>query len=192
LFDTEMCVDASIPGRASQVLVLTVRNVEVSLRVTVLLSQTKIDDVDLVATLSNAHKEVIRLYIAMDEGFGVDVFDPGDELIGKEEDSLQRELAVAKVEEIFQTGPKQVQNHGIVVTFGSKPANEGNPNPSGQRFVDASLIFQLGMLGLDGFQFDGNFFPRYDVRSKVDVTEASTADLASNAVFVPNAEILEG
>ena len=128
----------------------------------------------------------------MDEGFGVDVFDPGDELIGKEEDGLQREFAVAKVEEIFQTGSKQVQNHGIVVTFSSKPANEGNPNSSGQRFIDASLIFELGMLGLDGFEFDGNFFPRYDVRSKVDVTEASTADLASNAVFVPNAEILEG
>jgi hypothetical protein len=187
-----MCVDACVPGCAGQVLVLTVRNVEVGLRVTVLLSQTKIDDVDLVATLSDAHKEVIRLYIAMDEGLGVDVFDAGDELIGKEEDSLQRELAVAKVEEIFQTGPKQVQNHGIVVTFSSKPANEGNPNTSGQRFVDTSLIFELGMLGLDGFEFDGNFFPRYDVRSKVDVTEASTADLASDAVFVPNAEILEG
>ena len=122
----------------------------------------------------------------------MDILDPGDELIGKEKDSLQRELAVAKVEEIFQTGPKQVQDHGIVVTFGSKPANEGNPNTSSQRFVDASLIFELGMLGLDGFEFDGNFFSRYDVRSKVDVTEASTADLASDTVFVPDAEVLEG
>ena len=48
------------------------------------------------------------------------------------------------------------------------------------------------MLGLYAFEFDGNLFTRYDVRSKVDVTKASTADLASNAVFVPNAEILEG
>jgi len=47
------------------------------------------------------------------------------------------------------------------------------------------------MLGLDRFEFDGNLFPRYDVRSKVDVTEASAADLASDAVFVPDAEILE-
>jgi hypothetical protein len=186
-----MRVDASIPGGTSQVFVLTVRNVEVSLRVTVFLSQTKIDDVDLVATLSDAHKEVIRLYITMDEGLGVDVFDPGDELIGKEENSLQRELAVAKVEEIFQTGPKQVQDHGIVVALSSKPANEGNPDTPSQRFVDASLIFELRMFGLDGFEFDGNLFTRYDVRSKVDVTKASTADLASDAVFVPNAEILE-
>jgi hypothetical protein len=187
-----MGVDASIPGGTGQVFVLTVRNMEVSLGVTVLLSQTKIDDIDLVATLSDAHKEVIRLDVAMDEGLGVDIFDPGDELIGKEEDSLQRELAVAKVEEVFQTGAKQVQDHGIVVTFSSKPANEGNPNATSQRFVDASLIFELGMLGLDGFEFDGNLFPRYDVRSKVDVTKASTADLASDAVFVSNAKILEG
>jgi hypothetical protein len=128
----------------------------------------------------------------MDEGLGVDVFDPGDELIGKEEDGLQRELAVAEVEEILQARTEKVKNHGVVVTFSSKPANEGNPNTTSQRFVDASLIFELGMLGLDGFEFDGNFFPRYDVRSKVDITEASTADLASDAVFVPNTEILEG
>jgi hypothetical protein len=191
LFDAKVCVDTSVPGGTSQVFVLTVRNVEVSLWVTVLLGQSKIDDVDLVTTLSDAHKEVIRLDIAVDEGLGVDVFDPGDELIGKEEDSLQRELAVAKVEEIFQTGPKQVQDHGIVVTFSSKPANEGNPNATSQRLVDTSLIFELGMLGLDRFEFDGNLFTRYDVGSKVDVTKASTADLASNAVFIPNAEILE-
>jgi hypothetical protein len=106
--------------------------VEVGFGVTILLRQTEIDDVDLVATLSDPHEEVIRLDIPVDEGLGVDVLDAGDELIGKEEDGFQREFAVAKVEEIFQTGPKQVENHGIVVTFGSKPTDERDPNTTSQ------------------------------------------------------------
>ena len=32
---------------------------------------------------------------------GVDVLDSGNELIGEEKDSLQRELSVADVEEVF-------------------------------------------------------------------------------------------
>jgi len=60
-------IDTSITSSSGQVLVLTVRNVEVTLRVTVLLSQAKIDDVHLVATLSNTHQEVVRLDVTVDE-----------------------------------------------------------------------------------------------------------------------------
>jgi hypothetical protein len=81
--DTQVSVNGSITRSTGQVLVLTVWDVEVSLRVTVLLGQTEINDIDLVATLANAHKEVVRLDITMDEGFGVDVLDAGDELVGE-------------------------------------------------------------------------------------------------------------
>jgi hypothetical protein len=83
-----MRVDTGIAGSASQVLVLTVWNVEVSLGITILFGETEIDDVDLVATLSNTHKEVVGFDIAVDERLGVDVLDPRDELIGKEQDGL--------------------------------------------------------------------------------------------------------
>jgi hypothetical protein len=106
--------------------------VEVSLWITILFGKTEIDNVDLVATLSNAHEEVVRLDIAVDEGLGVDVLDPGDELIGQEQNGLQRELAVAKVEEVFQTGSEQIENHGIVVAFGSKPTDEWDPDTASQ------------------------------------------------------------
>ena len=75
---------------------------EVSFGVTVLFGQTEIDYVDLIATLANAHEEVVRLDITMDKRLGMDVFDTGDELVGQQQDSLQRELAVAKVEQILQ------------------------------------------------------------------------------------------
>ena len=97
-----MRVDGSIASRAGQVLVLAVGNVEVRLRVPILLGQTKVDNVDLIPSLANAHQEVVRLDITMDEGLGVDVFDAGDELVGEQQHGLEGELAVAEVEEVFE------------------------------------------------------------------------------------------
>jgi hypothetical protein len=124
-----MGVNRSITGSTGQVLVLSVWDVEMGLGVTVLLGQTEIDNVDLVTTLSDAHEEVVRLDITVDEGLGVDVLDTRDELICEEQGSLQRELAVAEVEQVLQTRSEEIQNHGIVVTLGSEPAHEGIPTP---------------------------------------------------------------
>lgn len=78
-----MSVDGCITGSSRQVLVLTVWNVEVSLRVTVFLCQSKVDDIDLISTLANSHQEVVRLDITMDERFGVDILDTGNELVSE-------------------------------------------------------------------------------------------------------------
>ena len=188
--DAQVGVDRSITGGTSQVLVLTVWDVEVSLWVTVLLGQTEINDIDLVTTLTNAHQEVVGLDITVDEGLGVDVLDAGDELIGQEENGLQGELAVAEVEEILQTGAEEIQDHGIVVTLSSEPADKRNTDTSSEGLVDTSLIFELGVLGLDALQLDGNLLARDDVGSEVDVTEGAATDLSANAVLVTDAKIL--
>ena len=60
-----MRVDRGIASCAGQVLVLTVWNVEVRLRISVFLGQTKVDHVDLVTALANAHDKVIGLDIAL-------------------------------------------------------------------------------------------------------------------------------
>jgi hypothetical protein len=99
----------------------------------------------------------------VNERLGVDVFNAGDELIGKEKDRLERELAVAKVEEILQAGSKEIDNHGIVVTFGTEPANERDSNTTGKRLVDTGFIFELRVLSLDTFKLDGNFLARDNV-----------------------------
>lgn len=161
--DTQVGVDAGITGSTSQVLVLSVWDVEVSLGITVLLGQTKIDNVNLVTALANAHEEVVWLDITVDEGLGMDVLDAGDELISKEEHRLQRELAVAEVEEIFQGWAEQVEDHGVVVTLGTKPAHKGNADTSSEGLVDTGLILQLGVLGLDALELDGNLLTRDDV-----------------------------
>ena len=50
-----MGIDTRITGSSSQILVLTIWNMEVGLGVTVFLGQTKVNDIDLVAPLSDAH-----------------------------------------------------------------------------------------------------------------------------------------
>ena len=158
-----MGIDTSISCSASQVFILTVWDVKVSLWVTVFLGQSEVDDIDLVSTLSDTHQEVVGLDITVNEGFGMDVLDPGDKLVSQEEDCLQREFAVAEVKQILQARSKQIQHHGIVVTLGTKPTDEGDSDASSEGFVDACLIFELRMFGLDTFEFDGNLLARNDV-----------------------------
>lgn len=132
LTDAKVSIDAGITSGTRQVLVLAVRDMEVGLWVSIFLGQTKVNHIHLVASLANTHQEVVRFDVSMDEGFGMDVLDAGDELIGQEQDRLQREFAVAEIEQVFQAGSKEIKNHSIVVTLGTEPADEGDPNTSRQ------------------------------------------------------------
>ena len=117
--------------------------------VPVLLGETEIDNVHLVTALADTHEEVVGLDVTMNEVPGVNVLDTGYltwriwfvrtataednyemtyQLVGQQEHGLQAELAVAEVEEVFQRGSKQVQDHGIVVALGTEPANERDAN----------------------------------------------------------------
>jgi hypothetical protein len=163
--------------------------VEVSLWVTVLLGETEIDNVDLIATLANAHEEVVGLDITVDERLGMNVLDAGNQLIGEEKDGLEGELPVAEVEEIFQGGSEEVEDHRIVITLGTEPADEGDTDTTSQGLVDTSFILELGVLGLYALELNGNLFARDNVGAEVDVTETTTANLSSNAVFIADAKI---
>ena len=163
LFDAKVGVDTGVTGSSGKVLVLTVGDVEVSLGVTVFLGKTKVNNVDLVSTLANAHQEVVGLDITVDEGFGMDVLDAGYKLVGQQQDGLERELAVAEVEEILQTGPEKVDYHSIVITFGTEPAHERDTDTTSEGLVNTGFILQLGVLCLDAFELDGNFLARDDV-----------------------------
>ena len=87
------------------------------------------------------------------------------QLICKQQNRLETELPVTEVEEVFQAGAEEVEDHGVVVTLGAEPANEGDADASSEGLVDTGLILELGVLGLDGFEFDGNLFTGDDVGS---------------------------
>jgi len=80
-----MGVDTGVTGGSCQVLVFPVGDVKMTLWVAVLLCQSEIDDIDLVATLANAHQEVVGLDIAMNEVLRVDIFDARNLNMGHQE-----------------------------------------------------------------------------------------------------------
>jgi hypothetical protein len=65
--DTQMHVDGCVTSCACQVLVLPVRDVEMGPGILVLLGKTEIDDIDLIASSSDAHQNVIGLDVPVDE-----------------------------------------------------------------------------------------------------------------------------
>ena len=71
-----------------------------------LFTSSPFSSTDLVAVPADAHEEVVRLDVAVDEVFAVDVLHPADHLIGQHEDRLHRKLAGAEVEEILERGPQ--------------------------------------------------------------------------------------
>lgn len=158
-----MGVDGGVTSGTSQVLVLSVRDVEVCLRVPVLFGETKVDNVDLVAPLADAHEEVVGLDVTVNEALGVDVLDAADQLVGQEENCLEGEFAVAEVEEILKGRAEKVEDHGVVVTLGAEPPDERNADAACEGLVDAGLILQLRVLGLDRLKLDGNLLAGDDV-----------------------------
>lgn len=78
LTDAQVSVDGGIAGSASQVLVFPVGDMLVGAGITVFLGQAEVNDVDQVAFLPQAHEEVVRLHVPVDEVLGVDVLDAAD------------------------------------------------------------------------------------------------------------------
>ena len=69
-----MCINTSISCGPSEVFVFPVWYVLMRPSISVLLGQTKVDNIDEVSFLAKAHQEIIWLHIAMNEIFAVDVF----------------------------------------------------------------------------------------------------------------------
>ena len=92
------------------------------------------------------------------------------ELIGKKENSLEGELAVTEVEQILERWAEKIDDHGVVVGFGTEPADKGYADATSKSLVYFGLVFELGVLGLDRLELDGDFLAGDQVDSEVDVT----------------------
>jgi hypothetical protein len=98
---TQMRVNGSIANSTNQLLVLTKRDVIFGLGIAILLGETKINYIDLVATHSKSHVEGVRFDIPVDEKPFMYTLDTRDKLICKQEHRLQRKLAVAAVQVVL-------------------------------------------------------------------------------------------
>lgn len=62
-----MSINRRVSCGTRQVFIFTVWDVEMGLRVTIFLCETEVDDVNLVATLSDTHEKVVGLNITVDK-----------------------------------------------------------------------------------------------------------------------------
>lgn len=69
--------------------------------ISVSLRQTKVNDVNIVLSLANSNEEVIWFDVSVKKESGVNVLYSLNHLISEHEDSLQRELSLAVIEEVF-------------------------------------------------------------------------------------------
>jgi len=114
-------------------------------------SQTKVNHVDDVLFFAVANKEVVGLHISVDEMIIVQEFKSLDHLVRQHQSRFDCEFALAIVEEVFQTWPKQIHNHSVIVTFNSEPVDCRDASTAVEDLVDFSFIKQLWKLGLNGF-----------------------------------------
>lgn len=104
-------------------------------------------------------------------------------LVGKEQHSLERELAVAEIEEVLEGWTKEVDDHGVVVAFLAVPSDKGDTDAACERLVDFCLVLELRVLSLDRLELDGYLFARDDINAEVDVAEGPRANLLADAVL---------
>ena len=75
LTDAEVRVGGGVTRRAREVLAVAVRNVFARLRIPVAFCEAKVNDVEDVLALADAHEEVVGLDVAVDEVLRVEELD---------------------------------------------------------------------------------------------------------------------
>mmetsp|Transcript_17046 Transcript_17046/g.26332 ORF Transcript_17046/g.26332 Transcript_17046/m.26332 type:complete len:339 (-) Transcript_17046:210-1226(-) len=150
LLDPQVGVDTCVASSTGERLVILVGDVLSGLGISVALSQPEVDDVDNVLLLAVADEEVVGLHIAVDKVVIVQKLEPLNHLVSKHQGGLNSELALAVVEQILETRPEEVHDHGVVVALYAEPVDGRNSGSSVENFVDLGFVEQLGKLCLDG------------------------------------------
>jgi uncharacterized protein YuzE len=96
-----MGVNGGVSRGSSQIFMLTIPNMLMGSRITIFFGESKINDINEIFTLAKANQEIIWFDIAMNEIFGVDIFQASNQLISKHNDGFQREASVAVGKEFF-------------------------------------------------------------------------------------------
>lgn len=152
LLDAQVCVDACVAGRPSQVFVFPVWNVGPRPVVSELLGQTKVDQKEFVAVTPDAHEEVVGLDVSVDEVFVVNKLDAAYHLVGKHQHRLHGEPSGAKVKEIFEGGTQKVHDEDVVVALGAVPPDVRNPDAALKDLVQLGLVQKLRVTSLTGLE----------------------------------------
>lgn len=192
LLDAEVGVDRGVPGRPGQVLVLPVHDVDAGPEVAVLFRQSEVNHEEFVAVPPDAHQEVVRLDVPVDEVLHVEVFEAADHLVHEHEHRFDGKMATAEVEQILEGRPEEIHDEDIVVPLLAKVSNVRDSDAPDQHFVEFVLVHQLRVPGRQAFHLEGHLLAICNVYSKVDVSERTGADLSYDPVLAGHDKLIHG
>lgn len=138
------------------------------------LSESKVNYVNIVLLLTDTNQKIVRFNIPVQEMAGVYELDSLQHLVSEHQNGLEGEFALAVVQKILEGGPKEVDDHHIVVAFDSEPMYVRDTDATLKDTVELGLIEELRMLGPDWLQLDGYLFVSADVGAMVDISKSST------------------
>lgn len=100
-------------------------------------------------------REVLGLHVPVGEALGVHVLHAPDQLDCDPEHHFERQLLVARVEQVLQARPEQLQLRGVVVLPSqAEVVDLAHALCGAELSLEAVLQVQLRRLGLDGLQLD--------------------------------------
>jgi hypothetical protein len=105
-----------------------------------LLAQSKVNDVNDVSLGFHPNEKVVRGDTHVQKRSRMNQLQSSQQLVGNHEDSLQRELFVAKVEEFIECWVQTIQDEDIEIALGSIPSKTRYTN---YRALPAGVARQL-------------------------------------------------
>ena len=76
--------------------------------------EAQIRHINQIPLLPYTYQEILWLDVLINDALGMDIFETAKELVDDDQHSLERELATAEVEEVFQTRAQKIKHHGII------------------------------------------------------------------------------
>ncbi len=143
------------------------------------------DKVHHVAALAQAHQEVVRLDVPMDEVVTVHKRGKHGDLVSQTVFSMKR--PPQKLKRSSRLGPKS----RITMMLKSPSVEPLHRRDADEQIysVDFGLDHQLGVLGVDAFQLNCRLVVVRDVLSKVNFIEGTTPDFPTESVAISDSQL---
>ena len=112
-----MAVDTGETCRANQIWNPGTTGIGLHLGITAFGGEAQIRYINIIPMLPHPYQEVFGFDISIDNALGVDIFETTDKLVGEYQYGLERELAAAAVEKVFQTRAQEINHYRVIFIF---------------------------------------------------------------------------
>lgn len=162
-----------------------------ALRILIALGQAKVNHIQFVAIPADAHQKVIWLHVAVYKTMLMHALEAHQQLIGQHEDCLQREVALAQVEQILQRGAQQLHDQRIEALLAAVVQECRQSSMRTDLLIDLCLVAQQWILDIDRLDFDSHILAVLRINALIDLTKRTAANRLEQTIFATDYAILQ-